>query len=216
MLAAQRAWGDAYVQLAAADAEGGLELDDLELLALSAYLIGMEDASIAVWTRAHRQALRRHDLRRAARHAFLIGSGLIFRGEAAPALGWFARGGRVLERCEDCAELALLRTLNGLAEMFGGDPVTTEPTFADCAEAGQRFADPDVVTMARLGQGMCQILQGHAPAGLPLLDEAMIAVISGDVSPVYAGMAYCTVIAACVEIFDLRRAREWTTALTRW
>lgn len=214
--AAARRWQDAFTALGIADAESPLGLDDLETHALAAYLTGQEDLSTRLWTRAHREALAADDPRRAARHAFLIGSGLIFRGEVAPAVGWFARGARVLDDSEDCAERHWLRTLNSLVQMFGGDPVGAEPTFHDCAAAAARFGDQDLATMARLGEGMCKVMVGDAARGLTLLDEAMVAVTAGEVSPLYAGMTYCTVITACVDGFDLRRAREWTAALERW
>jgi hypothetical protein len=115
---AQRSWGDAYAQLATADAPSPLSLDDLEKLALAAYLTGREEESTVAWTRAHHEAIRRDDPQRATRNAFLIGSGLMFRGETAPGLGWFARGGRVLEGCGECPEQAWPRTWNAFAEMW--------------------------------------------------------------------------------------------------
>ncbi len=140
----------------------------------------------------------------------------MFRGETAPAMGWFARGGRVLEGCDDCAEHAWLLIWNAFAQMWGGDPGRAQPAFAESVTVGQRFNDSDLLTMSRLGQGMCLVMQGQGPAGMALLDEVMVGVTSGEVSPMYAGIAYCTVIVGCSELFDLRRAREWTAALTRW
>jgi DNA-binding NarL/FixJ family response regulator len=51
---------------------------------------------------------------------------------------------------------------------------------------------------------------------MSVLDELMIGVVAGEVSAVVAGLAYCSVIDACHELFDLRRAQEWTAALTQW
>ena len=52
--------------------------------------------------------------------------------------------------------------------------------------------------------------------GLALLDEAMLRVTGGEVSPILTGEIFCSLIEACQEIGDYRRISDWTGALTRW
>jgi ATP/maltotriose-dependent transcriptional regulator MalT len=49
-----------------------------------------------------------------------------------------------------------------------------------------------------------------------ILDEAMLAVSAGELSPIMTGLIYCSVIEACQQVYALSRAREWTSALFRW
>jgi DNA-binding CsgD family transcriptional regulator len=213
---AANSWGEAYRKLAEADDQNPLELDDLEQLALAAYLSGHDEAATDSWTRIHHEALRRGDPQRAARAGISILSGLIFRGDVPPGLGWLARVARVLADCDRCAEHVWTDIWNAFPRMFGGDPAGAEPTFVTAVGEGEGYRDVELVTMARVGVGMCRVMQGFSAEGVALLDEAMVTVTAGEVSPMYSGIVYCSVITACSQIFDLRRASKWTKELTRW
>jgi DNA-binding CsgD family transcriptional regulator len=213
----QRAWADAFAGLSAADAEIPLEPGDLERLATAAYLLGRDDDSTDLWERAHHELLSGGDAERAARCAFWLAVGLLDRGEIAPGSGWIARASRLLDEGEhDCVEQGYLLLPVARQRVLEGDCATAYATSGQAAEIGERFGDLDLVMLARSVQGRALIGQEKTAEGMTLLDEVMVAVMADAVSAMAAGLVYCSVIDACQESFDLRRAREWTAALTHW
>ena len=195
----RQAWGDAYAQLSAAEAEAPLEREDLERLAVAAYLIGRDEESTEVWVRAHHECNRRGDLVGAARCALRLGTQLLVMGEMARGGGWLARARRMLELLDqDCVERGWLLVPDAI-QCFDSEPTTAYATLGRAVEIGVRFGDPDLVAMARNAQGWALIRLGQTAAGAMLLDEAMVAVTAGEVSPFVAGGVYCAAIEACQE-----------------
>jgi DNA-binding CsgD family transcriptional regulator len=214
---ARRAWTDAYESLSRADRAAPIRAEDLELLARSAYMLGRDDDYRGALERAYHAYLDAGNSPRAARCAWWVGHNLLFRGETAPARGWFARGQRLLDREDrDCVERGYVLIPVLLQHVVSGDHEAAHATAAEAAEIGERFGDRDLVAIALMEQGHALVRQGRTGEGLRLVDETMVAVTAGELSPIVAGIVYCNTIAFCRDVFELRRAREWTAALTRW
>jgi DNA-binding NarL/FixJ family response regulator len=213
----RRAWTEACDAFSAAETDGHLDYADLERAALAAYLIGRDEVAEALWVRAHHAALQARDLPRAARLAFWSGMLRLQRGDLAVAGGWLGRASSLIEDADiDCAERGYLFVPRGLQALEAGDAAAALAAFERAGQYGQRFADPDLSTLSRLGRGQALIGSGDLVRGVALLDEAMLAVTSDEVGPIIVGIVYCASIEAFHAIFDVRRAQEWTEALTDW
>jgi DNA-binding CsgD family transcriptional regulator len=213
----RRAWADAYRLLQAADRDAPLEAEDLERFAIAAYLVGRDDECEAVTARAHQAFLDRGDCEGAARAAFWLGFALMERGAIAPASGWFARARRLLdEEGLDCVVRGYLLIPAAIRRIVEGDPSAGHAMFSQAGEIAHRFADRDLASVACHGSGRALIRLGRVAEGVALLDEAMAAVVAGEVTPLVAGDVYCSVLEGCQETFDVRRAYEWTASLAQW
>lgn len=214
---AQQRWREAYSHLSAADRESPLGPADLEMLATAAYLIGEDASATALWTRAHHQLIDEGHPGRAAQLGFWLSLSLLLGGQPALSTGWLARSQRLLGNREDpCVEQGYGSIVAGLLEMGRGSPESARERFEQAIALAERFGDADLLALGLLGLGQCLIHSGRRAEGVARLDEAMVSVAAGDVSPVLAGIVYCAVVLACQRIFDFRRAREWTRQLDAW
>jgi DNA-binding CsgD family transcriptional regulator len=213
----RRSWSEAYKKLTQADRDGRLEPHDLELLAVAAHLVGKTKQSNELLARTHQAYLAAGDQQRAARSACWLAFRLLLAGEQAPSGGWIARAERIVARLKsECVEHGYLLLPVGVRAVFAGKVDAACSYFAKALQIAEKFGDTDLTTMARQGLGRALIRRGDITRGMSFLDEAMIAVTAGEVSPAVAGGVYCSVIEACGETFDLRRAQEWTNALEQW
>jgi len=213
----QRAWAEVVDRLADADRRQTLGPADLERLGTAAFMAGRDDVHEAAFARAYDLCAARGDAVRAARSAFWAAFGLMNRGQHARAGGWLARARRLVDSTTaDCAERGFLLLPAALQHAGSGDFQVAYDTFEEAAGIGERCGNRDLVSLARQGAGRALIRLGDIPRGVALLDEAMLAVVADHLSPMVAGTVYCSVIDACAEIADVRRAQEWTGALGRW
>jgi len=210
-------WSDACTHFEGVDEEEPLGSDDLARLAVAQYLVGRELESVDTWTRAFHVAREQDEVARAVRCGFWVGFVLLNRGDVPGGNGWIARVQRVLADVDaGVVEAGYVRYLDALRTIFEGDDETARAGFEEAAQVGVRFGDCDLETLARLGQGRALIRLGCPEDGVACLDEAIVAVTSGEVSAVVVGDSYCTAIEGCQELFDLHRAQRWTEDLSRW
>jgi len=213
----ERRWADAVTALRNAARNAPLDAADLDRLAWAAALAGDDDIFLETLERLHQVCIQSGRTRQAARAAFWIGFRLMGLGAAGRSVGWLARASRHIENepapCAESGYLILPAVYRYLGE---ANNAKAEATAKQAGEIGERCNDNDLIAMARNLQGRAMLRQGRIEEGLALLDEVMITVTSGELSPLVTGLVYCNVIASCQQMHAVDRASEWTAALARW
>ena len=210
-------WGDAYRLLSGLPSDA-LDVDDLDRLATAAYLTGHDEEGFAHWVRAHQLCVAAGEVHRAAHFGAKLAQGLGFKGDLARCRGWVDRTARLLADAGiDCVEQGYLEYGLGMMQLFEAGAIAgAHAHFVQAGKVGARFAHRELVALARIAEGRMLIYLGEIVEGMARLDEAMVSIEAGELSPLATGDAYCTVIDACAELFDLSRCRAWTDSFTCW
>jgi DNA-binding NarL/FixJ family response regulator len=210
-------WGDAWRLLSNMPA-AALDVDDLDRLATAAYLTGRDEEGFGHWVTAHQRCASTGAVHRAAHFGAKLAQALGFKGDLGRCRGWVDRTARLLDDAGiDCVEQGYLDYGLGMLAIFeAGDIAGAHARFVSAGKVGARFAHHELVTLARVGEGRMLIYLRDVSEGMALLDEAMVSIEAGELSALATGDAYCTVIDACAELFDLGRCRAWTESFARW
>jgi DNA-binding NarL/FixJ family response regulator len=213
----EHSWREAHSCFEEADRRERLDAADLELYARAAYLAGRDDDCVRGLERAFHLRSDHDEVLSAAEDAFWLAYNLMNRGETAAAGGWLARSQELVSIAGDEHHVhGLLLVPPALMRLMEGDAPGALAMFREARGLGRRCRNPELSALAGLGVGQSQIALGETREGLATLDGVMVAVTSGEVSPIVSGLVYCAVIVACHDTFDLSRAAEWTRALSRW
>ena len=212
----RHAWQEAFDLLSAADASGGLAPEDLESLAEAAFWTGRTDECIEALERAYACFTEAGNARGAASVAINLCFHHFAKLAPSVAAGWSSRAVRLLEAEPDCPEHGHLARISTNVTMSVGNLDGALEYARRTYEIGSRFGDRDLQAFGLFDQGNVLVAKGQVAEGMALLDEAMVAAVSGELGPFATGVIYCSMITTCERLADYRRAAEWTDAAQRW
>jgi DNA-binding NarL/FixJ family response regulator len=210
-------WQAAYdAALAVTVADERLEAERLELCADAAWWLGRLDDCILAREEAYRIFDALGDHRRAGQCAVWLYEHHCFKARPAIGGGWLQRARRALQDDPDCAEHGALLLREAEVAHGRGELERAATLASRVIELGRTLRSPDLEAEALQNLGRVRIDQGDVAAGLDHLDEAMLFALEGRLGPYPTGKVYCSLITACEELGDFRRAAEWTEATGQW
>lgn len=206
-------WTTAYDVLASVRSD--LDVDDLALLARSAWFLSRIPESIELSEEVFRRYSREARPADAAATALLIALLWFARNEMSVVSGWMSRSRRLLGALPDGLLHGYLAYLEGMIVLFV-DGRAPHDSIRRLRELTAQFGDPILEALELAVSGVTDLRHGDTARGFTRLDEAMLPVIAGRVPAEWGGDIYCTVIHVCHDLADFTRMAEWTSATERW
>ncbi|MFF9017506.1 LuxR C-terminal-related transcriptional regulator [Streptomyces sp. NPDC014870] len=216
--AARDAWAEAYVLLRESDRHPSAALapEDLDLLADAAWWTGHVDESVAARLRAHAAYGAAGDHRGAGAVAWWLHFEYQSLGRPAAAAGWLHRSRHHLEHEPDCPEQCFLAWTDAAEAQERGDPAAALAAARRMTRLAAASGDPGLLALSRTTEASVLLAEGRREEGMALLDDAMVAVLAGELTGMYTGILFCLALSQCMEAADLARAVEWTDAAMTW
>jgi len=212
---AEKRWGDAHSLLAAADRDGALAPEALELLADCARWSGRVDGVFDPLERAHAAYVGRDDRRAAVRtaHALSLANGDAARPSVATA--WWQRADGLIDGLAEGPEHALHAWFRGQQHGWRGETDEHEKWAARALEIAKRHGNKDAEAFALVDLAHVAGARGEA-RDLEMLERATSLALGGEIGILASGMVFCSSIWACRCRGEWQRAVEWTDLSTQW
>ena len=209
-------WQQALDLLLDADASAPLDGPDLAFLASVAYAAGRLDVTISAWERSHARSVRASDHLSAAGAAVHVAMHLLFdTALMAPVRGWIKRAERHLEGYDETPVHAWLAVVRNYERLLSGDFESAQQWARQAIKVGTK-CNPAAAAIGRVAEARSLILAGDVSQGLELLDDAAVAVVSGELDPLFTGIVYCELVCALQAVAQYDLAEEWTAAMEQW
>ena len=193
-----------------------LSAAELDLLGESLFWLDRPEDSIAVLGRAFNAHVAEGDHAGAAMAAWHLFYDHALVGETALANGWLERARRHADDPEDSIPAGFLAIAESdhAASLGALDEAVAHAERA--VEVGYATGDADLTAMALQAEGRALVTCGRLDEGIAALDQAMVAVVNGELAPLFTGWVYCNALATCHDLADLSRAVQWSEAAMRW
>lgn len=211
----RRRWDEAYEALAAADAAGSLGPADLEALGEAAVWTDHHDESIDARQRAHEAYLALGETTAAARVAIALVPNHLARLNLSASSGWFNKAKRLLDGEPESVTHGELAAMTALIQLATGEIEQGLENAQVAHRLGEKYEDRDLVALGLTFQGYALARLGRLDDSMAMLDEAMAGAVAGELGPFATAMVYCRTICTCLDLFDFRRATEWTDLVQR-
>ncbi len=212
-----RRWEAAFVALTAAGEALDLDSEDLERLGEAAYWSGHPNEAVTVKERAYGKLTREGKTEAAALIALDLAYLYKYRLATAVSKAWIARAEQLLGDARTTRAHGYLLRWKSVYAFESEGQVERAIALADEAIAvGVAIGDRSIEALGLMDKGRYLVATGHLDEGMLLVDESMVAAVSGELDSDATGRNYCNMLAVCDQIGDYERAREWNDAAEAW
>jgi len=214
---ASQRWEAGYTALMAASDAIELDSEDLQRLGEAAYWSGHPSEAVATKERAYGKLVREGKTEAAALTALDLAFLYKYRLATAVSNAWAARAEKLVGDADGTEAYGyLVRWKSVYAFESEGEADKALALADETVAVGAALGDKSIEALGLMDRGRFLVAMGRVDEGMALVDESMVAAVSGELDADATGRNYCNMLAVCDQIADYQRAREWSDAADAW